>query len=310
MPDSTDSWIQHGILQPIGISVLDVLLPLGFPRNNFALITGESGTGKKAVIAELVYRVAHQGEPIIFLTTDSPPIGLYQRFRSLGWDFQNIVEGDKIRIIDAFSGQVEDDTAAFKKLSPVNEEIRKHMDQCVTPVVDEENLKVIFRHLYTWLDKFNMVNQGIIVIDSLTELYSRIDARILYSELKTLRAIACAFRFVPVFCIAHYGVSEEFPRGIDYLADGLIDLRFDPTLLEKGLLLKQIRVRKLSDAPVLPNWLSFTIQRWHGTVPLANPNAFLQEQVDLFEARLNQISSELSLEPEGNENVPPTKTDQ
>jgi len=110
------------------------------------------------------------------------------------------------------------------------------------------------------MDKFDMVNKGIIVIDSLTELYSRLNARTLYSELKVLRAIACAFRVVPVIVVTHYGVSEEFPKGIDYLADGLIDLRFDPQLLEKGILMKQIRARKLSDAPIIPNWLSFAVQ--------------------------------------------------
>lgn len=292
MPEIEDSWIQHGCLQPIGVSVLDVLLPIGLPRNNFMLISGESGTGKKILVTELVHRFTDLGEPVIFLTTDNPPIGLYQRFRSLSWDFHKLIGAGKIHIIDAFSGLVEADTLAFKKLSPLNEEIRKHMAQCITPVGDESNLKLIFHHVYSWMDKLDMVNQGVIVIDSLTELYSRVSSRILYNELKTLRAIVCQFRFVPVFCVAHFGVSEEFPKGIDYLADGLIDLRFDPQLLDKGFLLKQIRVRKLADAPILPNWLSFTIQREQGTVPLANPTEYLQEMMDLFEARLTKITGE------------------
>lgn len=289
MTEADDTW-QACYIQPTDVSVLDVLLPIGFPRNNFVVISGESGTGKKALVAELVYRVASRGEPIILLTTDSPPLGLYHRFRSLGWDFQKLVEEDQIHIVDAFSGLVEEDEVTFKKLPPINIEIYHHLEHCITTVSDEENLKLIFRYIYQQLNRFNMVNQGIIVIDSLTELYSRVGALSLYHELKILRAIACAFRFVPVFGIAHFGVSEEFPRGIDYLMDGLIDLRYDPALMEKGILLKQVRIRKLADTLVLPYWVSFIIRRKQGTIPLINPSEHLQSLVDMFETRLNEIT--------------------
>ncbi len=292
MPEIAETWIKKGCLQPIGVLVLDVLMPMGLPRNNFLLISGESGTGKRTLITELVYRFAQKGEPVLYLATDRPPVGLYQQFQSLGWDFHKLVEEETIHIVDAFLGLVEEDTIAFKKLSPVNEEIHRHLEARTTMVSDEDNLKLILRNVYTAMDKLGMVSRGILVIDSLTELYSRISARELYNELKTLRAIACAFRFVPIFAIAHFGVSEEFPKGIEYLADGLIDLRFDPQLMEKGLLQKQIRVRKLSDAPVLPNWLTFETRMEQGTVPLANPTEHLQAQIDLFEERLSMISGE------------------
>lgn len=210
----------------------------------------------------------------------------------MSWNFHKLVEEGKIHIIDAFSGLLAADTQVFKKLYSLNEEIYKNLAECITPVGDEANLKLIFNHLYSWMDKLEMANKGIILIDSLTELYSRISTRILYSELKILRAVACQFRFVPIFGVVHFGVSEEFLKGIDYFADGIIDLRFDPQLLDKGFLLTQIRVRKLADAPILPNWLSFTIQREQGTVPLANPTKHLQEMVDLFETRLTKITSE------------------
>jgi len=292
MPELVDIWIQKGCLQPIGVGVLDVLLPMGLPRNNFVLISGESGTGKRIFVTELVHRFAHRGEPVIYITTDRPPIGLYHRFQSLGWDFHKLVEEGKIHIIDAFSGLVEEDSATYKKLSPMNTEVSKHLESRITRIADEENIQLIFRQIYSWMDKLEMIDKGLIVIDSLTELYSRIDARSLYRELKTLRAIACAFRMIPIFGVAHFGVSEEFPKGIDYLADGLVDLRFDPQLLEKGLLLKQIRIRKLSDAPILSNWLSFTVWPEQGTVPLANPTQHIQEQINLFEVNLTKVSGE------------------
>ena len=220
MPEIAESWIKKGCLQPIGVSVLDVLMPMGLPRNNFLLISGESGTGKRTLITELVYRFAQRGEPVLYLATDRPPVGLYQQFQSLGWDFHKLVEEETIHIVDAFSGLVEEDTIAFKKLSPVNEEIHRHLEARTTTVSDEDNLKLILRNVYTAMDKLDMVSRGILVIDSLTELYSRISARELYNELKTLRAIACAFRFVPIFAIAHFGVSEEFPKGIEYSSSG------------------------------------------------------------------------------------------
>jgi len=88
------------------------------------------------LITELVYRFAQRGEPVIYVTTDRPPIGLYQQFRSLGWDFHKLVEEEKIQIIDAFSGLVEEDTMAFKKLSPLNTKISKQMKNRITLISD------------------------------------------------------------------------------------------------------------------------------------------------------------------------------
>ena len=43
MPEIVSDWRQDASLPKIGVSVLDVLLPLGLPRNNFIMISGESG---------------------------------------------------------------------------------------------------------------------------------------------------------------------------------------------------------------------------------------------------------------------------
>ena len=67
----------------------------------------------------------------------------------------------------------------------MNTEVSKHLEGRITRIADEENIQLIFRQIYSWMDKLDMIDKGLIVIDSLTELYSRIDARSLYRELKT-----------------------------------------------------------------------------------------------------------------------------
>ena len=54
MSDNISIWEQS--VTKSGVSMLDVLLPHGLPRNSFVMMGGEAGTGKSALVAELAWK--------------------------------------------------------------------------------------------------------------------------------------------------------------------------------------------------------------------------------------------------------------
>jgi archaellum biogenesis ATPase FlaH len=146
-----------------------------------------------------------------------------------------------------------------------------------------------------------MTNQGIIIFDSLTELYSRVGHH-LFDQLKNIRAISCSTRFVPVWGVAHFGISPDFPTGFDYLSDGLIDLRFEKTLMETGILVKQLRVRRMSGVKSYPIWVSFRIEPQRGCVTTPNLIEDLKTELGKLHIQLTTLSGEAQLRAKTTEN--------
>lgn len=278
-----------------GVSILDVLMPDGIPRNSFVMLGGEAGTGKSAIVTELAYRTLQEKEePVIYIVDENSPLSLYHRFLGMGWDIEPFIETKSIRIIDAFTALVEQtafhkDQSQYIQLSDLNAEISQRLDTVTTKIRDPSHIELIFDYIYRWLNKLDMINRGIVIIDSLTELYSRVGAQ-LFNNLKNIRAIACSTRFVPVWGVAHFGISTEFPSGFDYLSDGLIDLRFEKSLMETGILVKQLRVRRMSGVKSYPIWVSFRIESQRGCVTTARLIDDLKVEIGELDSKLTQLS--------------------
>ncbi|MFQ6126523.1 MAG: RAD55 family ATPase [Candidatus Heimdallarchaeota archaeon] len=296
-----------------GVSILDVLLPHGIPRNSFVMLGGEAGTGKSAIVTELAYRtLKEKEEPVIYVIDENSPLSLYHRFLGMGWDIEPFIETKSIRIIDAFTALVEEtafdkDQSQYIQLSDINAKIHKRLDTITTQIRDPSNIELLLDYVYRWLNKLNMINQGIIIFDSLTELYSRVGAR-LFNNLKNIRAIACSIRFVPVWGVAHFGISNEFPSGFDYLSDGLIDLRFEKSLMESGILVKQLRVRRMSGVKSYPIWVSFRIESQKGCVTTARLIEDLKAEIGELDSKLAQLSVGTKMQTQGTESVPQDHT--
>ncbi len=292
-----------------GVSILDVLMPDGIPRNSFVMVGGEAGTGKSAIVTELAYRtLKEKEEPVIYVIDENSPLSLYHRFLGMGWDIEPFIETKSIRIIDAFTALVEQtafhkDQSQYIQLSDFNAEIRRRLDTVTTQIRDSSHIELLFDYIYRWLNKLDMINRGIVIIDSLTELYSRVGAQ-LYNNLKNIRAIACSTRFVPVWAIAHFGISNEFPSGFDYLSDGLIDLRFEKSLMESGILVKQLRVRRMSGIKSYPIWVSFRIESKKGCVTTARLIDDLKAEIGELDSKLAQLSGTDYKQTKETESVP------
>ncbi|AAC06552.1 KaiC domain-containing protein [Aquifex aeolicus] len=83
-----------------------VKVPLGgIPRYSVTNITGVSDTGKSLMVEQYTVKQAERGEPVAFITVESPApfvtMGLRERATAMGVDFDKIK--DKIILIDAAS---------------------------------------------------------------------------------------------------------------------------------------------------------------------------------------------------------------
>jgi len=283
-----------------GVAILDVLLPQGIPRNSFVMVGGEAGTGKSALVAELAYRTLHENqEPVIYVLTENSPLALYHRFLGLGWDIESFIEKQTLRIIDAFTPQInqtpfDKDQSRYIQFSDINADIRERLDSVTSHLNDPSNIELLIDRVYRWMNRLNMVNRGLIIIDSITELYSR-SGNLLFLALKNLRTIACSIRFVPVWGVAHFGLSDSFPSGFDYLSDGLIDLRFEKTLMEQGLLMKQLRIRRMSGIKSYPLWVYFDIEPYRGCIS-TSLNESLKTELETIFSNLTQANDGFEVE--------------
>jgi KaiC/GvpD/RAD55 family RecA-like ATPase len=255
-----------------GIKALDLFLPEGIPRNSFVLVSGESGTGKSVLLAQLIYERLKQGETCILVCLDDSPHGFMQQLTSFGWFPEPFLQKNLLHFIDCYSYRMRPDESSIPSY--------------VTYVKSPTNLDGLQTVITDAADKLRMHNRGAIFIDSITELWY-LNLKEPYSTIeyvKTWRAEFSKERLVPVFCSHHYGlkVFEVYEELLDYIVDGIIDLRYEPNLMKVGLLVKQFRVRKLKGVHHDSNWSAFTISG---------------EGIELLKPRMKQPKKQGSEEP-------------
>ncbi|MCX8168829.1 MAG: RAD55 family ATPase [Candidatus Methanomethylicia archaeon] len=230
-----------------GIQVLDEILPNGIPRNNMVLILGEGGTGKSVLITHLMYARLLADEPCIFICFDDIPIAVIQLSLLFKWNLLEYANRDLLRFIDCFSFRMAPD--------------RSTIPPYITYIENPRDLYGLVTAITNLMDKLNMNSRGAVFIDSLTELLSLTETTIALEVIKILRAECSKERNVPIFGTFHFGVKpfDDVEQILEYIVDGIIDLRYDPHYMQQGFLVKQFRVRKMKGVPHSTNWVSFSI---------------------------------------------------
>lgn len=215
-----------------GIEVLDSAIPTGIPRNTMIILHGEGGTGKSVFQASIAYNRLQAGEPVLFVNLDDDPASLLQLFQSFGWKLDDYIAKNQFRVLDCFSYRVK--TTG----SPPNYVFR---------VVNPREPNDLVEALGAAMNDMGMNSKGAIFIDSLNELLSQSEITSALETVKMIRAMAPKNRKVSVYATFHTGIEslQEILFTLEYTVDGIIEFRYDPSLAQLGMPIKQLQVRKL-----------------------------------------------------------------
>ena len=249
-----------------GVSVLDAQLPQGLLRNSFVLCSGTTGTREDALHAEIVWRTLRRDEPAIYLAFDEPPTSVVENFLTLGWNVLPYLETGQLHILDCFTYRLGDRERLLSRMNDWNRHVNAIAEPSTTAVHDPSEVSQVMSKLDSCLDDMNMVDRGIVLIDSLTEFGTLLGPVQPYDLVKDVRAEICKGRFVPVFAGSTVrNDAEEFPHDLEYLVDGVVDMRLNPEIVEDTLI-KQIRIRKMSGVLAIPEWTAYEFTSGQGLV--------------------------------------------
>lgn len=249
-----------------GVAALDAKLPQGLLRNSAVLLSAQPGAREAELQAELVWRSLRRGEPAVLVTFQEPPVSAIARLLDMDWNVLPYLESGDLHILDCFTYRVEDRERLRDRTNSWNAHVRRIAEPAVTGVRDPTTPSEILNGLDDCLTGTDMVDRGIVVVDSLTEFGSIVQPIQAYNLVKDLRATVAKGRYVPVFAGGSYvGNDDQFPHDLEYMFDGIVDMELNPTIVENALI-KRLRVRKMSGALTYPEWTAYEFTGGDGLV--------------------------------------------
>lgn len=230
-----------------GVPLLDTILYEGIPINSFVTISGEGGIGKTVMLQQMVINFLRKNFSVVYLVSDETPRAVIQNMDLMGWNVRKYAKNKKLIFIDCI-------TLRIRK--PSQDE-----NFSVVYVENPKNLQAITNTLYSVLE--NIQSKSIVFIDSLTELMSSSEPSMILDAIKSMRENIAKIKYIPLFASIHFGIKgfDEIEQIIDYLVDGIIDLRYDPYLMQQGILVRQGRVRKMKGVPHKQQWIHYKIDK-------------------------------------------------
>ena len=234
-----------------GIDAVDKVLPKGIPRNSLTILAGDLGTGKSVLMEQLLYSMLKvEKEPCIYMNFEGPPIALRQDMESFGWDIDRYLDSGQLRFLDCFSFRME----------PTETPKYSHF------VKDPKDLHSVTSALFTMMEEMKMMGRGAVFVDSLTEMFTLVQEERplvfhMLDGVKSWRAKGPKERLGPFFCSHHTPLRAyaDLDDLLFYVVDGIVDVRFNPGFADRGLLVKQFRIRKMKGAPHETYWVTFQV---------------------------------------------------
>ncbi|MEA1993232.1 MAG: RAD55 family ATPase [Euryarchaeota archaeon] len=225
-----------------GIELLDSLLPEGMPKDNFIGLFGEGGTGKSVILYEILYKRLKMSEPGIFVCFEDVPRSILEHTKNFGWDLTTFAN---FKFLDCYSFRME----------------KRSSSNSIKTMTHPSNLDLLTDVLFDMIDDLDMQEKGIVILDSLTELMTISNVPELVDTLKDWRAKGPKERGITFMTSVHYGLKmySNVVDTFDYIMDGLIDLRYNPEVMKKSVLLKELRIRKMKGTSHITSWVPFEI---------------------------------------------------
>jgi KaiC/GvpD/RAD55 family RecA-like ATPase/YHS domain-containing protein len=251
-----------------GVSALQAGLPQGMPRNAFVLVSGQPGTRMEALQGEVVWRALQRGEPAVVVAFLDTPVSVVQEFVALGWNVLPYLASGQLRLLDCFSYRLDDPEGMTESMSDWNRHLHRVAAGSTTRIRDPSNPQAVLNGVERGVDAVTDVDaeEGVVVIDSLTEFGSLVQPVQGYDFVKDLRAAVAKSRGVPVFAGAsRIDNGDDFPHDLGYIADGVIDLVLSDDVVEDTLM-KRIRVRKMTGVFSIRRWATYEFAEGRGLV--------------------------------------------
>jgi len=240
-----------------GVKAVDDALPDGMPRNSFVLVSGMAGSRTEAVLAEVAWRALRRGEPVVAVTFTEPPESLVGSFLSLDWNVIPYLASGQLRLVDAFTDRMDDPGRMHDRMSRWSRHLRTAAADATTTVRDPGDPAELTNKLDDHLQATASADEGLVVVDSLTEFGSLVQPVQAYGLVKDLRADVCKGRYVPVFAGATYGADPDaFPHDLEYVVDGVVQLQLDDDIVQDTLV-RRARVRKMRGVLSVPAWSGY-----------------------------------------------------
>lgn len=243
---------------PTGVEPLDELVPRGIPSNAFVLLTGDEGTRRSELTTELVWRALTRGEPAVIVAFNDPPIAVLERFFALEWNLLPFLEMDRLRIVDCFTHRLEDRDAFESTRNDWGQFVGGVAEDAVVAVRDPSDLREVANALEGALDDLEMTETGVAVLDSIDEVDTLVQDRLLHNFVKDVRATVCKARFVPMFASATTSGDRAYPIDDEYVFDGIVDLRLADHVVPETRLTR-LGIRKLIGAQFVPQWATYAV---------------------------------------------------
>lgn len=245
-----------------GVEPLDFLLPYGVMRSSMIGIFGETGTGKSALMNEIAYRALKRGEKVLMILLEDTPVSRLAQFSFLGLEVTDYAKRGDLEFLDCFSFRLRERGIELK--GPFEDELSGAKG--IISIEDPKDLDALWAHVER--DSKSMSERGMILIDSLTELLTILpDPSKLLDIMKVMKALISKYYMVTVVYTFHFGFFDDFRYALEVTSDGVIDLRFNPDLI-KEMLIKQMRVRRMSGVRHRSDWVTFDIEPARGLVVL------------------------------------------
>ncbi|RDD53219.1 MAG: hypothetical protein BA066_05550 [Candidatus Korarchaeota archaeon NZ13-K] len=239
----------------LGAEPLDFLIPEGVLRGSLIGIFGETGTGKSVILNELAFRFLERGERVLFVLLEDTPHSRMLSMSSLGLEVARHLESGSLEFLDCFSYRLRNLNIPI----PDYPRLRGAIE-----VEDPRNPESVWEVIFEKTERLK--GKGIVLMDSLTEFLTIApDASVLLDMMKTAKALLCRYYGIPIIYSFHFGFYDDFRFQVEVISDGVIDLRFNPEVVDRALT-KQIRVRRMSGSKHRTEWVTFDIERGKGSV--------------------------------------------